>query len=327
MSFYKDAASDGRDTVAMKIIQRQRFLILIVSCACFLVAGFAASRRLIERRALVKSPHAVSKHSDAADTQAREEFQPTAAPAPGPIEAHVVAGGGGTSTGGSIRIDGTIGEVSAGNSMAGGSFALSGGFWNNLSSETSTPTPSPTPTPTATPTPSPGATTIQFLSALTVVSESSLNAVITITRAGVISGTSSVKYLSTDTDNFTVPCSDSINNQGAAYGRCDYATAFDTLTFLPGESSKTISIPIIDDSSTEANESFSVVLSNPTGATLGSPSVTTVSIMDNDAVNGPNPIFTTPFFVRQHYLDFLSREPEVGEPWTNVLNNCSDVNN
>jgi hypothetical protein len=52
-----------------------------------------------------------------------------------------------------------------------------------------------------------------------------------------------------------------------------------------------------------------------------------VSITDNDAVNGPNPIFTTPFFVRQHYLDFLSREPEIGEPWSAVLNNCSDVNN
>src|SRR5205823_13464284 len=32
-------------------------------------------------------------------------------------------------------------------------------------------------------------------------------------------------------------------------------------------------------------------------------------------------------FVRQQYLDFLSREPEAGEPWSNVLNNCSDVNN
>ncbi|HUE82843.1 MAG TPA: hypothetical protein VMM84_12090 [Pyrinomonadaceae bacterium] len=44
-------------------------------------------------------------------------------------------------------------------------------------------------------------------------------------------------------------------------------------------------------------------------------------------VTGANPIFTNPFVVRQHYLDFLSREPEFGEPWTGVLNNCSDVNN
>ena len=40
-----------------------------------------------------------------------------------------------------------------------------------------------------------------------------------------------------------------------------------------------------------------------------------------------NPYFATPFFVRQHYLDFLSREPEVGEPWSPLLNGCSDVNN
>ena len=72
---------------------------------------------------------------------------------------------------------------------------------------------------------------------------------------------------------------------------------------------------------------FSVVLSNPTGAILGSPSITVVSIADNDSGNGPNPIFTTPFFVRLHYLDFLSREPEVDEPWTNLLSNCPDANN
>lgn len=35
------------------------------------------------------------------------------------------------------------------------------------------------------------------------------------------------------------------------------------------------------------------------------------------------------FFVRQHYLDFLAREPETGgvNAWLNVLNNCSDINN
>jgi hypothetical protein len=62
-------------------------------------------------------------------------------------------------------------------------------------------------------------------------------------------------------------------------------------------------------------------------AALGALSTATLTITDNDAAAGANPIFTTPFFVRIHYLDFLSREPEAGEPWTSVLNNCADAFN
>jgi hypothetical protein len=49
-----------------------------------------------------------------------------------------------------------------------------------------------------------------------------------------------------------------------------------------------------------------------------------VTINDNDAVNGPNPIDKPEFFVRQHYLDFLNREPD--PPgfgfWTNEITSC-----
>ena len=97
---------------------------------------------------------------------------------------------------------------------------------------------------------------------------------------------------------------------------------------LQGIQSKTFAIPIINDSIAEGSETFGVTLSNVTGgATLGPPSTATITITDNEGVTGPNPIFTTPFFVRQHYLDFLSREPEPNEPWSGVLNGCSDVNN
>src|SRR5262249_16307883 len=114
-----------------------------------------------------------------------------------------------------------------------------------------------------------------------------------------------------------------------AYGRCDFATVVGTLNFAASETSKSFVVPIIDDSYAEGTETFSVVLSNPTGATLGSPATATVSITDNETVDGPNPIFSPTdasidFFVRQHYLDFLGREPEPGQPWSNVLRNCSN---
>ncbi len=38
----------------------------------------------------------------------------------------------------------------------------------------------------------------------------------------------------------------------------------------------------------------------------------------------PNPIDCADFFVRQHYRDFLAREPEASEPWTAILTGCPD---
>ncbi len=168
---------------------------------------------------------------------------------------------------------------------------------------------------------------IQFSASNYSVNEGAGSLTVTVTRTGDVSGAASVNYITTDTDTFTVGCADTVNNQGAAFGRCDFATTLDTLTFAAGETTKTFNIPIIDDSFAEGNETFGVALSNVSGASLGLPSSATITINNNDALTGPNPIFTTSFFVRLHYLDFLSREPEAGEPWTAVLNNCSDVNN
>ena len=169
--------------------------------------------------------------------------------------------------------------------------------------------------------------TFQFSQTEYTVNESSPSVTLTVIRTGNSSAAASIAYQTADTDTFTVACSDTTHNGGGAFARCDYATTLDTLTFAPGEASKNFTVPIINDSFAEGDETFSVVLSNAQGAALGSPATATVRIIDNDAVTGPNPIFTTPFFVRQHYLDFLSREPEAGEPWSAVLNNCSDVNN
>src|SRR6185295_8359581 len=67
-------------------------------------------------------------------------------------------------------------------------------------------------------------------------------------------------------------------------------------------------------------------LINPsTGTFLGSPSVLTVTITDND-VTAPtkNPLDEAEFFVNQHYLDFLGRVPDVNgfAYWTNKISSC-----
>ena len=48
----------------------------------------------------------------------------------------------------------------------------------------------------------------------------------------------------------------------------DYESASGTLTFAPGEVSRTIRVPIVDDDLDEPDETFALVLSDPRGATL-----------------------------------------------------------
>jgi len=111
---------------------------------------------------------------------------------------------------------------------------------------------------------------------------------------------------------------------GKASPRCDYTDTIGTLQFAAGETSKSFSVPIIDDSYAEGNETFTVSLNNVSGASLGAQFTTTVTITDNENITGPNPIDNTNFFVRQQYLDFLGREPDPPgfAGWTSAINNC-----
>jgi len=74
----------------------------------------------------------------------------------------------------------------------------------------------------------------------------------------------------------------------------------------------------------EGAETFSITLSGPTSAALLSPAVATITINDNDSVNGTNPADSAAFFVRQHYLDFLNREPDANGLafWSNEITSC-----
>jgi hypothetical protein len=68
---------------------------------------------------------------------------------------------------------------------------------------------------------------------------------------------------------------------GTAKAKADYNAASGTLTFQPGETSRTISIAIQGDRKREANETFSVELSNAVGATIDDGGAT-VTILNDD---------------------------------------------
>src|SRR6185503_1615926 len=95
--------------------------------------------------------------------------------------------------------------------------------------------------------------------------------------------------------------------------KSDYEIALGTLSFAVGETSKSFRILLVNDTFDENNEVIDLMLSNPTGAGvgLGSPNTAEVSILDNDTgAPATNVIDDASFFVRQHYLDFLNREPD-----------------
>jgi subtilisin family serine protease len=169
--------------------------------------------------------------------------------------------------------------------------------------------------------------TVQFAAASITASEASGVAQFIVTRTGDISIPSNVDVRTID-DTRAIRCDDTTSAPGVAFARCDYATTVQTITFASNETTKTVAVPLINDAHVEPDESVQLALSNPTGgATLGSQSTTTLTITSDDAAGAPNPITRqdqvgTDFFVRMQYLDFLSREPEPGQPWSNVLNNC-----
>ena len=59
-----------------------------------------------------------------------------------------------------------------------------------------------------------------------------------------------------------------MTSNGTATSGSDYSASVGTLTFLPGETLKTISVVVNYDAATEGNETFNILLSNPVGATL-----------------------------------------------------------
>jgi hypothetical protein len=174
-------------------------------------------------------------------------------------------------------------------------------------------------TPTPTPTPTPGPNTVQFSASTASATETAgatTKVDLLVTRTGDTAAAAKVNYATSD---------------ATATDRSDYEATLGTLLFAGGETSKTVTVFIVDDAFGETPQTFNVTLSNPVACTLGAPAAVTVTINSDELVDGANPVknasFNNDFFVRQHYLDFLNREPDSGglNFWKGQLNECESV--
>lgn len=101
------------------------------------------------------------------------------------------------------------------------------------------------------------------------VNEGAGTATITVNRTGGSIGAIAVDFA---TSNLT------------ALDSSDYTATSGTINFADGDTvPKTFTVPIADDSVAERTETLRLTLSNPSGATLGLPNVSTLSIRDNEA--------------------------------------------
>ena len=83
------------------------------------------------------------------------------------------------------------------------------------------------------------------------------------------SGTSNAEFTVTLSDPSSQAVTvDYATADGTASAGADYQTTSETLTFAVGQTTKTITVPVLGDTLDEADETFSVNLSNPTNATI-----------------------------------------------------------
>lgn len=118
----------------------------------------------------------------------------------------------------------------------------------------------------------PSTTLVQFSSSTYFVAEDAGSVNITVTRTGDTTGTSTVNFATFG---------------GTSSERSHHIIATGTLTFAPGETSKSFKVLIIDEDQVEGDHTVNLALSTPTGAGLGSPSTATLTIADNDESTRP----------------------------------------
>jgi hypothetical protein len=158
-----------------------------------------------------------------------------------------------TDSGGNVYVTGETHGSLSGNNSSGGSDAFIVGFDHNGNILNTLPTLS-----------------INNIT-LTEGNNGITNATLTVTCAGIATSAITVNYATA--------------NSTATAGS-DYTATNGILTFYPGTTSQTLTIPIVGDQNVELDESFFVNLSNPNGAILGI-GQGTINILNDDSLLPP----------------------------------------
>ncbi|MEW6157358.1 MAG: Calx-beta domain-containing protein [Verrucomicrobiota bacterium] len=126
-------------------------------------------------------------------------------------------------------------------------------------------------------------TELNFAAAGFEVNENATNAIIRVQRSGIESLDVSVNYQTLD---------------GTATNALDYTAASGTVRLLPGETSKTFTIPILDDALLEGDETVQLLLTNVVGASIGSGGQAVLTIVDDECTLE----FSAPAFSAAEYV-------------------------
>lgn len=103
---------------------------------------------------------------------------------------------------------------------------------------------------------------------------------------------------------------------GAASSLCDYSAVAGTLNFAAGERYKEINIPLVKEYLLEGNETFTLSLSNPTGAKLNGKTEATLVIIDNKIPPAAFEFMQDNYTIGEHVVSIVN---------SNVLTNVTIV--
>jgi hypothetical protein len=113
---------------------------------------------------------------------------------------------------------------------------------------------------------------------------------------------------------------------GTAKSPSDYRARSGDLTFAPGQTSLNVSVQVVGDRAPEANETFQLVLSNPSNATLGS-STATGTIVNDDRYSAKATLSRDQNWGTGYrgYIKIANNSASTIKPWTLEFDLAADI--